>query len=60
MKPIIAMPKLSNDPFRIYMKSKYVFSLWRSGARVRWIPWENTEKNRAALLNKNICGEMSE
>ena len=50
MKPVIAMPKLSNDPFRIYMKSKYVFSLWRSGARVRWIRPENTEKNRRALL----------
>ena len=50
MKPVIAMPKLSNDPFRIYMKSKYVFSLWRSGARVRWIGNENTESNRRALL----------
>lgn len=50
MKPLIAMPKLSNDPFRIYMKSKYVLSLWRSGATVRWIPPENTEANRRALL----------
>lgn len=50
MKPVIAMPKLSNDPFRIYMKSKYVFSLWRSGARVRWIRPENTEENRRLLL----------
>ncbi len=50
MKPVIAMPKLSNDPFRIYMKSKYVFSLWRSGARARWIGNENTEANRRALL----------
>ena len=50
MRPVIAMPKLSNEPFRIYMKSKYVFSLWRSGARVRWIKPENTEANRAALL----------
>ena len=50
MKPVIAMPKLSNDPFRIYMKSKYVLSLWRSGARVRWIRPENTEASRAALL----------
>ncbi len=53
MKPIIAMPKLSNDPFRIYMKSKYVFSLWRSGARVRWIGNENTEANRRSLLECN-------
>ena len=50
MRPVIAMPKLSNDPFRIYMKSKYVFSLWRSGARVRWIRPEHTEENRRALL----------
>ena len=50
MRPVIAMPKLSNDPFRIYMKSKYVFSLWRSGARVRWIGPENTEASRRALL----------
>ena len=50
MRPVIAMPKLSNDLFRIYMKSKYVFSLWRAGARVRWIGTENTEANRKALL----------
>ena len=50
MKPVIAMPRLSNDPFRIYMKSKYVFSLWRAGARVRWISPENTDANRSALL----------
>lgn len=50
MKPVIAMPKLSNDPFRIYMKSKYVLSLWRSGARVRWISPENTDTNRSTLL----------
>lgn len=50
MKPVIAMPKLPNDPLRIYMKSKYVFSLWRSGARVRWIGHAQTESNRKALL----------
>ena len=50
MKPVIAMPKLSNDPFRIYMKSKYVLSLWRTGARVRWINPEDTEDNRNSLL----------
>ena len=50
MKPVIAMPKLSNDPFRIYMKSKYVLSLWKTGARVRWIGNENTEANRRSLL----------
>lgn len=51
MRPVFAMPRLSNDPFRIYMKSKYVFSLWRAGARVRWIHPENTEANRSALLS---------
>lgn len=51
MRPVIAMPRLSNDPFRIYMKSKYVFSLWRAGARMRWINPENTEANRSALLS---------
>ena len=51
MKPVIAMPKLSNDPFRIYMKSKYVLSLWRTGARVRWIGNENTEANRRSLID---------
>lgn len=50
MKPVIAMPKLSNDPYRIYMKNKYVFSLWRAGARVRWIKPQHTEANRRALL----------
>ncbi len=50
MKPVIAMPKLSNDPFRIYLKSKYVLSLWKTGARVRWIGNESTEANRRSLL----------
>ena len=50
MMPVIAMPKMGNDPFRIYMKSKYIFSLLRSGARVRWIPLDNVEKAIPALL----------
>ena len=49
MKPVIAMPRLSNEPFRIYMKSKYVFSLWRSGARVVWISQNCTEKDLERL-----------
>ena len=44
------MPKLSNDPFRIYMKSKYIFSLLRSGAKVRWIPLDNIDRHLPALL----------
>ena len=50
MKTVIAMPKMGNDPFRIYMKSKYIFSLLRSGARVRWIPLDNVEQAIPALL----------
>lgn len=50
MKTVIAMPKMGNDPFRIYMKSKYIFSLLRSGAKVRWIPLENIGKHIPALL----------
>ena len=50
MKPIIAMPKMGNEPFRIYMKSKYVFSLWRAGARVRWIPLDDIENAIPLLL----------
>lgn len=51
MKITIAMPRMGNRPMRIYMKSKYVFSLARAGARVRWIPWEDTPENRARLLS---------
>lgn len=47
---VIAMPKMGNDLMRIYMKSKYVLSLRRAGAKVRWIPWEDTPENRALLL----------
>ena len=50
MKTLIAMPKMGNDPFRIYMKSKYVLSLWRCGAKVRWIPLKNTEGTLSSLL----------
>ena len=50
MKTVIAMPRMGNDPFRIYMKSKYIFSLLRSGAKVRWIPLEDVEKAIPMLL----------
>lgn len=36
-KPVIALPQWGNSPLRLYMKSKYVFSLLRSGARIRWL-----------------------
>ena len=51
MRTVIAMPRMGNSLMRIYMKSKYVLSLRRSGARVRWIPWEDTPENRALLLS---------
>lgn len=50
MKPVIAMPRMGNDPFRIYMKSKYVQSLRRTGAMVRWIPLENVQELIPELL----------
>ena len=33
----IAMPNWGSSPLRLYMKSKYVQSLRRSGAQVRWL-----------------------
>lgn len=41
---VIAMPQMGHDLFRKYMKSKYVSSLRRAGASVRWIDLENPEK----------------
>lgn len=50
MKPVIAMPRMGNDPFRIYMKSKYVLSLHRAGAKVQWIPLKNVDAHLPELL----------
>lgn len=50
MKPVIAIPQMGNDLFRKYMKSKYVQSLRRAGAEVRWIELEDTEKAVARML----------
>ena len=44
MNPVIAIPQMGNDLFRRYMKSKYVRSLQRAGADVRWIALEDTKK----------------
>ena len=44
MRPVIAIPQMGNDLFRMYMKSKYVASLRRAGARVRWIELTDVEK----------------
>jgi len=50
MKPVIAMPQMGNDLFRKYMKSKYVRSLRRAGAQVRWIDLEDMDKAVHELL----------
>lgn len=34
---VIAMPQWGNSPLRLYMKSKYIQSLRRAGAKIRWI-----------------------
>lgn len=49
-RPVIAMPQWGNNLLRLYMKSKYVFSLYRAGARIRWIAMDDpeiAEKTRA-------------
>lgn len=49
-RPVIAMPQWGNSPLRLYMKSKYIFSLRRAGAKIRWIAMDDpdiAEKTRA-------------
>lgn len=36
-KPVIALPQWGNSPLRLYMKSKYIQSLRRAGANIRWL-----------------------
>ena len=43
MKPIIAMPLAGMQPFRKFMNSRYVMSLNRAGAKVRWIKLEDPD-----------------
>ena len=50
MSITIAIPQMGTDLFRKYMKSKYVKSLERAGATVKWIELENTEKAVAEAL----------
>ena len=50
MKPVIAIPQPGHDLFRQYMKSKYAMSLWRAGARVRWISIRDTDKAIETML----------
>ena len=44
MDIVIAVPQMGTDLFRKYMKSKYVKSLERAGAAVKWIELEDTQK----------------
>lgn len=44
MKPVIAIPQMGNDLFRKYMKSRYVKSLERAGAEVKWIELDDMQK----------------
>lgn len=44
MSITVAIPQMGTDLFRKYMKSKYVKSLERAGACVKWIELEDTEK----------------
>ena len=48
MRITIAMPKLDNKPFRIYMKSKYVVSLMKTAA---YINNNNSHIGAEALQN---------
>lgn len=50
MSTIIAIPQMGTDLFRKYMKSKYVKSLERAGAEVRWI-----ELDENAVSNALSC-----
>ena len=49
-KPVIAMTLAGKDLFRRYMNSKYVQSLRRAGAKVRWIELGDPEKAIKAML----------
>lgn len=50
MKPVIGIPQMGQSLFRKYMKSKYVQSLVRAGAQVRWIELTDPEKAVSELL----------
>ena len=52
MNPVIAIPQMGNDLFRKYMKSKYVRSLRRAGAQVRWIELTDLDK---AIAEVRAC-----
>lgn len=50
MKPVIAMPQMNTSLIRFYMRTKYVQSLKRAGAKVRWIPWRANERDLKRLM----------
>ncbi len=50
MTPVIGIPQMGHDLFRKYMKQKYVSSLTRAGAEVRWIPVEDAQAAVTAAL----------
>ncbi len=50
MNITIAIPQMGTDLFRKYMKSKYVRSIERAGAEVRWIELEDTSRAVAEAL----------
>lgn len=50
MSTTIAIPQMGTDLFRKYMKSKYVKSIERAGASVRWIELDDTAKAVAEAL----------
>lgn len=50
MSVTIAIPQMGTDLIRKYMKSKYIKSLEKAGATVKWIELDNTEKAVAETL----------
>lgn len=51
MSIVIAVPQMGTDLFRKYMKSKYVKSIERAGAEVKWIELGDTEKSVKETLD---------
>lgn len=49
MTPIIAMPQWGNSPLRLYMKSKYIQSLRRAGAKICWIEMDDPQMTEKVL-----------
>ena len=51
MSITIGIPQMGTDLFRKYMKSKYVKSIERAGAKVKWIELDNTNRAVAEALS---------